>query len=101
MIASTWVAWCAVTAAFGFANSLNSRAKNSRSWLYCALTSAAVAGLYILSMLGVGNIILKSSNDMHTLVAAVITYMAMSTIGSVAGQEIALKYFKKAEDRTT
>jgi hypothetical protein len=91
----TWVAWCTITVGFNLINSINSRAKNSRSWRYNAISTALSAGLYILSMIGVGNIILKSPPNI--LPFAVAAHIVCSTIGSTAGQEIAIHYFKKVE----
>lgn len=97
MTGAAWALWCAITVGFNCVNSINSRAKNSQSWRYNAISTATCSGLYILSMVGVGNIILKSSHN--ALALAVVVYVLCSTVGSTLGQEIAMHYFKKVEAR--
>jgi uncharacterized membrane protein YkvI len=92
----SWIVWCLITTGFNLINSINSRAKNSQSWRYNAISTALAAGLYILSMMGVGNIILKSTGC-GAFVFAVLAYILCSTIGSTAGQEIAIHYFRRVE----
>jgi len=96
MNVATWSVWCVITTGFNLINSINSRAKNSQSWRYNAASTASAAGLYILSMMGVGNIILNSTGR-GAFVFAVVAYILCSTVGSTLGQEIAIHYFRRVE----
>jgi hypothetical protein len=91
-----WVIWCAVTFGWNFVNSLNSRAKNSASKTYNAVTTFTTSSLYLVSVLFAANLVLESRNSgQHTqLILAVVLYALASTAGSVAGQQFAIKFEK-------
>src|SRR6266436_7342446 len=95
---STWIIWGTASVAFNVANTVNSRAKQSRSWKWNAWSSFIVGILFLASMTGIGTEILTGSKGATAL--AFLIYGGASALGSVIGQEIVLqsKYFRKIED---
>src|SRR6266436_6009816 len=85
---STWIIWGTASVAFNVANTVNSRAKQSRSWKWNAWSSFVVGVLFLASMTGIGTEILTGSKWATAL--AFLIYGAASAIGSVVGQEIVL-----------
>jgi hypothetical protein len=92
-----WILWSAASVAFNIANTVNSRAKQSRSWRWNAWSSFIVGVLFLASMTGVGTEILTGSRWATAL--AFLIYGVASAIGSVVGQEIVLQseFFKRIE----
>lgn len=88
-----WAAWSAVTIAFNGINSANSRAKNSRSLTFNACTTFLAAFLYILSILGVGNLLIEARH--LALAFAVFAYAGLSTAGSVIGHKLSMWFEEK------
>ena len=95
----TWLIWSVASAAFNVANTVNSRAKQSRSWRWNAWSSFVVGVLFLASMTGVGTEILTGSKRATAL--AFLIYGVASAVGSVVGQEIVLqfKFFQHLEER--
>jgi hypothetical protein len=96
---TTWIIWSTASVAFNVANTVNSRAKQSRSWRWNAWSSFVVGVLFLASMTGVGTEILTGSKRATAL--AFLIYGVASAIGSVVGQEIVLqfKFFQHLEER--
>lgn len=96
---TTWVFWSLASVAFNIANTVNSRAKQSRSWRWNAWSSFVVGILFLASMIGIGNEILKDSHWVTAL--AFLVYGLSSALGSVIGQEIVLQlpFFQKIESK--
>lgn len=90
----TWATWCALTIGWNFVNSANSRAKNSASRIYNGTTTFATSLLYLLSILFVSNVPIESrkSGSPGLLVLSVVLYAVSSTIGSVVGQSVAIRW---------
>jgi hypothetical protein len=88
--AAIWIGWSLVTVAFNAINSANSRAKNSRSLKFNGATTFLAALLYILSILGVGNLLIESRHA--ALAVAIVAYASLSTVGSVVGQKLSMKF---------
>jgi hypothetical protein len=82
------------TTIFTAINSANSRAKNTASRTYNAVSTALVSGAYIISIAFGMNLILQSyaHKDWRLFAAVVACYMASSSAGSVAGQAWAIKF---------
>jgi hypothetical protein len=93
-----WIVWSVASVAFNVANTVNSRAKQSRSWRWNAWSSFIVGVLFLASMTGVGTEILTGSKRATAL--AFLIYGVASAIGSVVGQEIVLqfKFFQHLEE---
>lgn len=87
-----WIVWGVSTFTWNGANSFNSRSKNTSSALYCWVTTLAVSGFYLTSMLLVGNILVQSRSQAHDFVIAVGLYSVLSACGSVIGQQLALRF---------
>lgn len=96
---STWLIWGTASVLFNVANTVNSRAKQSKSWKWNAWSSFVVGIFFLASMVGVGTEILTGSRWATAL--AFLIYGLASAIGSVVGQEIVLQseFFKKIEGR--
>jgi hypothetical protein len=96
---TAWIFWSTASVAFNIANTVNSRAKQSRSWRWNAWSSFVVGILFLASMTGVGTEILTGSHWATAL--AFLIYGVASAIGSVVGQEIVLqfKFFQHLEGR--
>ena len=94
---TTWLLWGAASVSFNIANTVNSRAKQSRSWKWNAWSSFIVGVLFLASMTGIGTEILTGSKWATAL--AFLIYGAASALGSVVGQEIVLqtKFFQRIE----
>ncbi len=93
----TWLIWSAASVAFNVANTVNSRAKQSRSWKWNAWSSFVVGVLFLASMTGIGTEILTGSKWATAL--AFLIYGCASSLGSVVGQEIVLqsRFFQSIE----
>jgi hypothetical protein len=89
-----WVVWCAVTFGWNALNSCNSRAKNSASKIYNAVTTLTTSTLYLISILFAANLLVESrtSGNHWQLILAVVLYALASTAGSVAGQTFAIHF---------
>lgn len=92
-----WAAWVVLTVAWNAINSANSRAKNSSSWRYNAVTTLLSSALYITSLLLVGDQLLaaKASGRLELVAAAVALYAVSSAAGSVAGQVAAMRWERR------
>lgn len=95
MTAFMWAGWAFTTLAWNAVNSLNSRAKNSTSWRYNAVSTMLTSLFYILSMAGIGNALMQAHG--RTVLFAAFAYAVLCSVGSVVGQEFALKYLHNVE----
>jgi hypothetical protein len=88
------VVWCGVTFGWNALNSCNSRAKNSASKIYNAVTTLTTSTLYLISILFAANLLVESraSGNHLQLILAVVLYALASTAGSVLGQTFAIRF---------
>ena len=89
-----WFVWAGSTFAWNTINSANSRAKNSASAAYNAVTTILVSAFYLASMILVGNILVQSRSQTKDFVIAVALYSFLSAGGSVVGQQWARRFEK-------
>jgi len=91
-----WIIWCGLTFGWNALNSCNSRAKNSASKIYNAVTTLTTSTLYLLSILFVSNLLVEAhaSGNVGHLILGVVLYALFSTAGSVVGQQFAINFEK-------
>ena len=99
-ILSEWIIWAVLTLVWNAANSANSRAKNSASLSYNLWTTAFSAALYMTALLWIGNLLLKAHGP-EQIALAIFIYGVNSSLGSVAGQQIALWLERRHGMRTS
>lgn len=97
MTTDLWALWGLTTVAFMAANTINSRARNSASRVYNTCATFITSVLYAGSLVGLGDAVVTNN---HHLILLGFGYAALSTVGSVIGQEVALRYFQKVEQPT-
>jgi hypothetical protein len=89
------LSWILLTFGWNLLNSLNSRAKNSLSLSYNAATTLLTSAMYVSSILMVGNELLAAHGAVPAVLRAIAGYALASTVGSVAGQIVAVNWLEK------